>query len=310
MGEHCAGYLASKRTETICLVAVTQDGELLEYVPEPMLTEAVCLAAVRQNWRAMKWVPQELRLKVLKQDDTAEMLQRNSYNDFESFLSTGDNNEEVLSYLKEIQETLLKTCNTIIFQPKPSDYELEDIRQIYAVKHGAESTLYVRDREALSKVLTDLNGLGNKVNLALVGHASTDADEIAFMSPFAIASLASQHPIIKKITLLGCKTAAGKEYLQEEEKNAQEFLEQKELLKEAIRQRYPDIAFKQNPKRLDALVTDILWQDGQCYCGAAVMLKPESGITPKRLKQELSSTLDAAYVFIKSAQDNTYVSII
>jgi len=52
-------------TEELCLLAVTQNGMALQWVPESLKTVAVCRAAVRQNNRAILSVPKHLRSAIL-----------------------------------------------------------------------------------------------------------------------------------------------------------------------------------------------------------------------------------------------------
>lgn len=50
------------KTEEMCLAAVRQCGDALEYVPEHLKTIQVCLAAVSNNGTSLKYVPDHLKI--------------------------------------------------------------------------------------------------------------------------------------------------------------------------------------------------------------------------------------------------------
>jgi hypothetical protein len=60
-------------TAEMCLAAVKQNGEALQYVPEELRTAELCLAAVQDDGMALAYVPEELqtaelRLTAVKQE--------------------------------------------------------------------------------------------------------------------------------------------------------------------------------------------------------------------------------------------------
>ena len=73
------------RSNAKCLLAVGQDGLLLQHVPPPHRTFEVCIAAVRQNWRALKYTPEQLMIQ----------------NDYEICLTAFEQNTRAIYYLPE-----------------------------------------------------------------------------------------------------------------------------------------------------------------------------------------------------------------
>ena len=55
----------AEKTPAVCMAAVQQNGEALEYVPYTLVTPEMCAAAVRQTTDANVFVPSELRPAVL-----------------------------------------------------------------------------------------------------------------------------------------------------------------------------------------------------------------------------------------------------
>ena len=56
----------------MCLVAVSQNGCALEYIPEHHCTERVCLVAVTQNKYAIVYVPDWLRDEIRREINRKE----------------------------------------------------------------------------------------------------------------------------------------------------------------------------------------------------------------------------------------------
>jgi len=52
-------------TETMCLAAVSKNGMALEYVPETFKTESICLAAVKNYGLALKFTPDSCRTETV-----------------------------------------------------------------------------------------------------------------------------------------------------------------------------------------------------------------------------------------------------
>lgn len=297
-------YVPKERLENnqaISSLAVGKNWEALRFIPEIMRKEALCRLAIEQDFKAFEFVPKALRGTLLRKDNTAERMLRFSYNPQHLI-----EDQETLDYLANLREHILKSCNIVILQPGQSSFELEDIRQVYAAKRGGNHVIVVRDAESLSKLLADLQHYNNPINLALIGHAHLGSEDIATMSPSQIAELALQNPIISRITLLGCDTAAGDKPLEEETSNAIELLKLKQKMKGNLSERYGDI-FK-NEKRLEALVNDILWKTGERSCGVGVMVEADSPALSEQLKQALGDNLDSAYILVKSKKDDTYAA--
>ena len=55
----------ASQSEALCLEAVRQDGQALEYAPEALHSEALCLEAVRHDCGALEYVPEALRSEAL-----------------------------------------------------------------------------------------------------------------------------------------------------------------------------------------------------------------------------------------------------
>ncbi|STX28541.1 Uncharacterised protein [Legionella beliardensis] len=304
-----------QKDKDIYLAAVKQNGLLLKDFPQSMKEDKdICFAAVKQNYEAFQWVSEELRVTILQEDNYVEdMLLRHSYN-LRLYFSP-EKQQELASYLDYLDaryQDVLKTCNMIIFQPHEASAQLEDISHMYTHTHGAGHSMYVRNISQLQEVLDQLGQMGKgAIYFSLVGHAHLEGATIAGLPPDEIASLASKYPIIKQITLLGCKTAGSNERLDAEVQNAQEFANQRAVLAEKIKAQYPLLFTgdkeKENEKRLEVLVNDLIWQTGERFCGVRVISEDEKKITPKMLiKKGLHKSLDAAYVFVRNNKTNCF----
>ncbi|WP_028372642.1 DUF4116 domain-containing protein [Legionella lansingensis] len=295
-----------KQDREFCLELVKIDGLALKDASlEIQNDEEVCLAALEQNYKAFKWVGEKLQEKILQEDSNLAQLIKSLY--IPSFYLNLHENKESLPYIEDIYKKALHTCTTIILQPDQKDDELEDIQQVYASKQGLINTILVRNRAELATLLKDLALLDNKaINFALIDHTHLGDKKIADISPNDIASLANQYPIIKKITLLSCRSAGGDESLLAEEQNATDFANLKTILEEEVKKTYPSIfggeKEQATKKRLKALVNDLLWQNGERLCGIRVMLKSDENIISSLMESGLDQSLDAAYVLVRKKE--------
>lgn len=212
------------RTSECCMEAVKQDGNALEFVPEsvedyenirtvalqqtgaalrhiPMEKRSLkmCVDSVMQNSLFLEYVPDDLK-KIVIETITPEKILADNYAAHQYFPEGFDYDDHFLSGIKHIIVT--KNNATI------KDHELKDISLVYANSPKRQNKILVTNNNDVEFLLERLEkNQAQNINLVLLDHANEKSEKIAAMDAKSVSNLLSQHPIIDRITLLGCNTA-------------------------------------------------------------------------------------------------------
>ncbi|CEK09214.1 hypothetical protein [Legionella hackeliae] len=197
----------------ICLTALTKKPDLLEHLPQKLLTD-VCIAWVRQSSTALANLPSRLRQEVINSIGLDNILA----NDFMIFPLLDSNK----AYHQTIQQ-VLGGCEHLVVTKEGAlgnDAEIQDSYLVYAnASKRFKKTLHVD----ASLAATCLDRLRNNksIDLVLLGHDPMFDGErkIGGFSPKEIIELLKEYPNINRVTLLTCNSVKAKVLEKEKEIN-------------------------------------------------------------------------------------------
>ncbi len=214
------------RDREICLLAVQSDGDMLKFVPMDLRDDAMCLAAVKSRGLALEHVPIARRSDMIIEESVKQNVASLTFIEdnvklkiieklgFENLLisdfSLLSRLPEGHDYHSKIKDFLSTIKHIVVTKGDLySDIEVKDAFRVYSESAKRKGKTIHVNRYSLNDLLKliDKYSSQERLNLVLLGHATTSSDQIADLKVSDIIEVVADNTNINTVTLLGCNSA-------------------------------------------------------------------------------------------------------